>query len=87
MNEIRVCIECGCEFVAKQHNTKLCSLECRKAHTKKVKAKLISRKKLRGMCAKSLAEIQWDIKEYNEKHGTNLSYGQYVAFVEGRVTV
>lgn len=39
------------------------------------------------MNSKPLSSIQWDIKAYNEKHGTNLSYGQYVAYVEGRLKV
>jgi hypothetical protein len=87
MNEVKVCLECGCEFVAKAHNSKFCSFDCRKAHAKKAEAKAKASKKLRLMNVKSLAEIQWEIKEYNEKHGTNLSYGQYVTFVEGRATV
>lgn len=34
---------------------------------------------------KTLQEVEKDRKAYNEKHGTCLSYGQYVAMCEGLV--
>jgi rRNA maturation endonuclease Nob1 len=32
--------------------------------------------------SKSLSEVMKDLNEYNQKHGTNLSYGEYVSLVD-----
>ena len=71
----KICKDCGCVFWSKSHNAKWCP-ECRKKYhfTKKERKSPI--------VGKSLSEVLADLKEFNFKHGTRLSYGQYVSLTE-----
>lgn len=69
----KICKDCGKEFKTKAHNAKWCA-ECRK------KYHFTKKKPLHK--PKSLREVLADLKAYNIKHKTNLSYGQYVSMTE-----
>ena len=80
-NRFMKCAYCGKEFELPEGspgNRKYCCKECQKKAAKELtksaeKAKKANKK---GRPFDSLAK---EIKAYNEKHGTNLSYGQYQA--------
>jgi hypothetical protein len=67
--------------------------ECRKLVKKRQekekfeRAKIINAMKLRQAKSKPLTELQWEIKEFNESTGKNLSYGKYVAYKAGLLKI
>ena len=67
------CAECHKVFRNPDENEKICP-EC-----KKIKE---SKKKRKPKADKNLYQITRDLAKYNKKHGTMLSYGEYVALVD-----
>lgn len=91
MQETKKCIICGKQFENKRKNTVCCSEECKILRDKELhrelnqayrKEKKQKESKPKSTLEKSLKEL----KEYNKKHKTNFSYGQYkaVLFMESR---
>ena len=66
------CVECYKFFRNPNENERFCP-EC-----KKIKEK----KRRKPKADKSLYQITRDLAKYNKKHGTILSYGEYVALVD-----
>ena len=82
------CIDCGQTFIAHGHSALRCE-ECKEKITR-IRRRENMRKKRKGVRlypaqpAKTIYEIERERRIYNQEHGTNLSYGQYVLKVEGR---
>ena len=87
----KTCSQCGETFYTGQKGTQICPnckeqnakdrLEAQKEEYKssnKPKATVVKRKKF-----KSISVIEKERAIYNKEHNTILSYGQYVALVEG----
>jgi predicted nucleic acid-binding Zn ribbon protein len=81
--KLKKCEICG-ELMA--GNGKYCSTECRRiAHIERTKAsqkRAAQQKKKKKKKLAPLDAILEELAEYNRKHGTNLSYGQYVHLKE-----
>lgn len=85
----RQCQICGCEFITSTGKGKYCP-NCRKqqrllrmredskARYENQKLTVLLEKRQTKSVGKSISDINWELKEYNEKHNTDLSYGQYV---------
>ena len=80
MEKVVYCVDCGQPFISKSNSAKRCT-ECRAANKKELSRK--RKKGYRQEPSKSIAEVMRELKAYNEKHGTFISYGQYVSKVEG----
>lgn len=84
----KYCQICGCVFLAKGNNAKYCPA-CRKEQqylqNKKNEQASRIKKKASLLKSKSLNDLMWELKAYNEKHHTKLSYGEYVAMIEGHL--
>lgn len=94
--QTRICPVCGSDFVPKKHNQKYCS-NCRALRWKDIdrmnrerlqeeingegdatpKTKKTKRKK-----SKTMSQVIKEMKAFNEKYGTCLSYGKYVKMME-----
>ena len=80
----QTCKMCGAEFMSEHWNVKYCD-SCRKYVWKRQveEKQRIERIKRRNRSAlekqKDFDDLIKEIIEYNEKCGTNLSYGQYIA--------
>lgn len=68
----QVCQRCGKEYRSKIEVQPLCSV-CRAIERRKSAPK--KRKKTK---TDSLGEMLREIQEYNDRHGTALSYGRYI---------
>lgn len=76
-------------FLTTAHNAKYC-IDCRYDNKKRTTQKWrdgtklsVKKQKFKDeFHSKSLDETLADIRAYNEKHGTRLSYGQYRAKIE-----
>lgn len=86
---LTLCQVCGCEFIAKAKHAKYCP-NCRKEQQyqqNKNNSKLnYIRKKIEvanPIARKSINDLMWDLKAFNEKHNSNYSYGEYVSYLEG----
>ncbi len=93
--EFYVCPACNSENFHKQNTsfcrfcgTRLkngavdyCSAKCRRRGIKAWLKQKLRRKQLISSCVYTTVR---SVDAYNRKHGTKLSYGQYVALVEGR---
>lgn len=86
--QIKTCVLCNAEYYPNMHNQKYCH-ECLKYRkreiwreyehsSRKKKKKRRAVLKARSTPSKSINEIVREIKAYNEKHGTHLTYGKYV---------
>lgn len=81
---IMTCEVCGSEFTCRQHNAKYCP-GCKEDayNEKQVQWRKRARAKRKSVKVKqefkSINEVLADIEAYNKKHGSNLSYGQYIA--------
>lgn len=70
------CLYCGTEFVPGMHNAKFCSRYCCNTYNKQ------RRKELKQEKIKKKNDLDIFLKkldEYNKKHGTHLSYGEFKA--------
>ena len=86
MQEQKICCECLRTYTAHSANGKYCPA-CRKVVNKRRAKEATERQSIRRMGSKSLREFQWEIKDFNEANGTNLSYGQYVAYKAGLLKI
>lgn len=81
------CSRCGESFGAKSKYVLYCS-NCRKEVAKEHSAASRTKKKAAGYKPqneiKSMKQLLSELDNYNKEHGTYLTYGQYVAMVEGR---
>ena len=71
------CAECHKVFRNPDENERFCP-ECKKIKQSKKKA----RQKAKSVKSKSILQITRDLAKYNKKHGTMLSYGEYIALVD-----
>lgn len=90
------CQICGGEFITKTGKGKYCTT-CRKeqqrlqnkmnnkARYEKKKTTLLLENRKTKSVGKSLNDIMWELKAYNEKHNAKLSYGKYVLIIEERI--
>ena len=82
----RLCPICHDEFEPSKHNQVYCHdcLDNRRAEIRKrTDAARKKRRYKRSLThTKNLEEILEDLNEYNERHGTYLSYGKYVSKLE-----
>lgn len=80
MPKIRYCEICGSKFTARGNNHKFCSNCIPETQRKWYKGRQ-QKQEVETLYAKPdrLANKVKEINEYNEKHGTNYSYGQYTA--------
>ena len=79
-----ICFTCGKRFEHSNEYKKYCCEECAEEARKKARRKYMRKIRAKASCEiKTLREIERERREYNEKHGTHLSYGQYVNMVEG----
>lgn len=81
MTMIRHCEICGAQFKSRGNNHKICS-ECIPAAQRRWYKKRKQKQEVEDLYTKPdrLADKVKEINEYNEKHGTNYSYGMYMAF-------
>ena len=86
------CQVCGLLFESKNSRAKYCSDDCRKAgaaaksreyYNKKLKSVQLKERRPR-FADKSIGAVMRELAEYNHTHKKALSYGQYVARMEGR---
>lgn len=80
------CFNCNREFTYTSDAKKYCP-ECDKQIKRERNRNFMRKKRRASIEIKTLPEIMQDLKEYNEKHGTYLSYGRYVAMVERGLVV
>lgn len=81
-----VCVICGKEFSAIARNKLYCSNHCKaKASLERQKAAYKAPvKHIPRRPAQTIAQVMRELDEYNKTHKTSLTYGQYVAMVEGK---
>lgn len=80
LSKEKTCEECGKTFTPEYANTKYCSPECKHAAAKRKNDVWKGYYKPRKRKSDDgLTTALREIKEYNEQHGTHLSYGQYQA--------
>ena len=81
-----ICKNCGGEFVARGKTAMYC-VDCRpimqrkRAEQNRLEAKKIKKPQCE---VQSMSSFLKELDRYNEKNGTHLTYGQYVAMTEGR---
>lgn len=85
----KICGVCGCEYETTAPNTCYCP-SCRKRVVKQQNKQSAKKRKRRlkmqsEIAAKSISEVVLEMMAYNEQHGTNLTYGRYVAMKEQNV--
>ena len=68
------CAECGKVFRNPDENERFCP-DCKKIKDRRT-PEPVSRAK------KGIYQVMRELEQYNRKHGTTLSYGQYVASVD-----
>lgn len=87
----KFCAHCGKPFETNRNTRKYCSIFCKSKANRKMTLDCYYKKKLatqnrhskkgdvplHSVIPKSLDPIDNEIREYNEKHGTNYSYGWY----------
>lgn len=83
----KTCQRCGATFYAASGRAMRCE-ECREVWNKEAQSlydkQYRAEKKAKSRVAKkSLSQVLRELKVYNEKHGTHLSYGQYINICEG----
>lgn len=80
MSMIRNCEICGAKFKVRGNNHKICS-KCNKEAYRRWNIQRKQKQIAEDLYNKPdhLADKVKEINEYNEKHGTNYSYGQYTA--------
>ena len=83
----KTCQRCGVTFYAATNRAIRCE-ECREIYDKESHA--IYRRQYKAMKIakskepdKSISQVLRELKQYNEKNGTNLSYGKYIVMCEG----
>lgn len=81
-----VCVFCGKEFSSIARNRLYCSKSCRaKASLERQKETYKAPvKRVRCRPAQTIAQVMRELDEYNKTHKKSLTYGQYVAMVEGK---
>lgn len=80
------CLHCGKEFRPLIGTQMYCCRSCYEL-AKKKRAEIYNRKKREERAARknrTLDEILKEIEEYNKKHGTFISYGQYMSMRNAR---
>ena len=81
----RECPICYSHFKQVKVNQKYCP-ECRKYRKDEIRQYLEENKArekiLKKKPIKSIEDISVDIRDYNKKHGTHLTYGKYVSLKE-----
>lgn len=82
----RECDVCGNKFMAYHSNSRYCSVDCKKQHVRE-RIKRLREEKANEEANKKSREYNlnknlYKLHEYNEKHGTRLSYGQFMAKVK-----
>ena len=90
------CAVCGARIVTASQKTMYCE-DCRRAKDKEYKKRYVNNK--RAKCreaarkhaesvapsgAKSIHAVCKELEAYNASHGTRLTYGRYVAMMEGK---
>jgi predicted RNA-binding Zn-ribbon protein involved in translation (DUF1610 family) len=75
------CLNCDNKFYHTSDAKKYCP-ECDKEIKRERNRNFMRKKRRPSAEIKPLPEIMQELKEYNEKHGTCLSYGKYVAMIE-----
>lgn len=75
------CFNCDRTFYHTNVGKKYCP-ECEKQIKRERNRRFMRKKRRASVEIKTLPEIMQELKEYNETHGTCLSYGKYVALVE-----
>lgn len=81
------CIDCGVTFPCYSPKALRCE-KCKEIAKRKASQECMQRRRKPYKISrvfpprKSIKEILRDLKKYNEKHGTYLSYGQYIALIE-----
>ncbi len=90
MNENKIvkihCIDCGSVFTAKTRKALRCE-KCKKEEIYRKQKEYHLKERLKREAAKrpkpkaSLNDILKELKQYNEDHGTHLSYGQYTVML------
>lgn len=86
----KTCKDCGCTFLVhpRGHRAERCE-DCREEHIRirdqrnRLKREQKKRARMYPGPAKTIHEILRECRIYNQEHGTNLTYGQYVMKVEG----
>ena len=81
-DNLKKCVICGNLYVPKAHNSIFCPT-CRADRTltrnyREKKENPKAKKHLKRN-NKSIGEVIRDMEEYNQKHGTHLTYGQYIS--------
>ena len=81
-----ICVDCGCTFTAFSRGALRCA-ECKLEHKRRTAATgMVSfrngKKSKPYKVKKSIREVLKELEEYNKKHGTRLSYGQFVQKME-----
>lgn len=80
------CLNCNRTFYHTNVGKKYCP-EC-ELEIKRERNRNFMRKKRRASVEiKALPEVMQELKEYNEKHNTCLSYGRYVAMVDRGIII
>lgn len=77
-NYFLICLKCGCTFSysnERKKNCPECDAQIKRERSKKCMQKKRAKNKLKF---KDVHEVVAEVKQYNQKNGTLLSYGQYV---------
>lgn len=90
----RECKVCGKEFVPAAPNATMCSRECREVRRKEEYAKYKKKirngekpaapslqKKIKRQARHTVREVLHELENYNEEHGTCVSYGKFVSMM------
>ena len=83
------CEVCGNDFFAFARNALYCSDNCRKKAVNLRKCNYSKenyaapKRRIPRRPAQTIAQVMRELDEYNTKNKTSLTYGQYVAMVEG----
>ena len=89
----KYCIICGVPFTTSTGKGKYCPT-CRKIQQRqqnrnnnraRYEENKIAKEQSKPRKKKTLTDFMWELKEYNDKHHTKLSYGEYVALLSGYI--
>jgi ribosomal protein L37E len=78
---ILTCLNCGRKFENYNIGKKHCP-ECELQLKRERNRKYMRNKRKPSVEIKTISEVLAELKQYNEEHGTCLSYGQYVLMTE-----
>lgn len=85
MKKLKHCVDCKQPFYG-GHNSKRCP-ECQAKRTKEInKINYLKRRNKYNKSLKDINEIVREVEAYNKEHNTLITYGKYVAMMEGEKT-